>query len=42
MKKYQRPEISTLYYQSSDVITLSNAQAGTSIDDMLSLELGDH
>lgn len=42
MKKYTRPEISTLYLESSDVITLSNAQAGTSIDDMLSLELGDH
>lgn len=42
MKNYNKPEISVLYYQSSDIITLSNAAAGNSEKDMLSLELGDH
>ena len=42
MKKYINPDISVLYLESSDVISLSEIANGTEVSDILNLELGEH
>ncbi len=42
MKKYDKPEISVMYFQSSDIVTLSCVEEGRTKDAILSLDLGEH
>ena len=42
MKKYINPDISVLYLESSDIVSLSEIENGTDETDILNLELGVH
>ena len=42
MKKYINPDISVLYLESSDIVSLSEIENGTDVTDILNLELGVH
>lgn len=42
MKKYTNPDVSVIYFESSDIISLSEILNGTDEKDILSLELGVH